>query len=352
MIIAKQNPKSVLFITLDSCRFDIFQASQVPNLKALGTLFQAMAPGNFTYASHQAMFVGFTPSVAHKFEPFVNSKFAKIFRMLHGGFEGKGSEHFRLSGKNIIDGLKRQGYLTIGSGAVGWFNPETETAQALIQDFEHFYFPGDTYSLHKQLDWIYPHLQNSEQKIFAFLNIGETHVPYYYPGANWSKDYNPCVPFSDTNDAAECRKRQQACLEYVDSLLEPLLKAFVDSTIVICADHGDCWGEDGLWEHGFYHPKVLEVPLIFKLGEPQYFSDKDFSEQVEEKGERSGEQGFEVNSEPTLEQCQEQLRNLQEELDWTQSQLQRSRQEAIAMKSSKFWKLRKVWFKFKRLLPF
>jgi arylsulfatase A-like enzyme len=51
----------------------------------------------------------------------------------------------------------------------------------------------------------------------------------------------------------------------VDLCLKPLLSAFKDSTIVICADHGDCWGEDGLWEHGFHHQKVLEVPLIFKL---------------------------------------------------------------------------------------
>jgi membrane-anchored protein YejM (alkaline phosphatase superfamily) len=266
MTIPRQNPKSVLFITLDSCRYDTFARSYAPNLKSVGNLAQAMAPGTFTYASHLAMFVGFTPSVAHKFEPFINSKFAKIFRMVHGGFEGKTAEFFILSGKNIIDGFKRQDYLTIGTGAVGWFNPITETAQPLIQDFDHFYFPGDTYSLHKQLEWIYSYLHNPERKIFTFLNIGETHVPYYYPNAPWSKEYNPCVPFSDKNDAQECRKRQQGCLEYVDTLLQQLLEAFCDSTIVICADHGDCWGEDGLWEHGFYHPKVLEVPFIYKLG--------------------------------------------------------------------------------------
>jgi hypothetical protein len=51
----------------------------------------------------------------------------------------------------------------------------------------------------------------------------------------------------------------------VDILLALLLKAFSQSTVVICAAHGDCWGEDGLWEYGFYHPKVLEVPLIVRL---------------------------------------------------------------------------------------
>ena len=32
-------------------------------------------------------------------------------------------------------------------------------------------------------------------------------------------------------------------------------------TVVMCGDHGDCLGENGLWGHGFYHPKVMEVPM-------------------------------------------------------------------------------------------
>ena len=43
-----------------------------------------------------------------------------------------------------------------------------------------------------------------------------------------------------------------------------LLKLFSNSTILICSDHGDCWGEDGLWEHGISHEKTLTVPLILR----------------------------------------------------------------------------------------
>lgn len=265
-MIPLQKKQSILFITLDSCRYDTFVRAKAINLKATGKLYKAMAPGYFTYASHQAMFVGFTPGIANQSKAFINPKYGKIFRMVGSAAFNKTGDHFALEGHNIIEGFKRQGFLTIGSGAVGWFNPETETAKALIQDFDAFYYPGDTYSLEKQLEWINPYLQNPEQQVFVFLNIGETHTPYYYKGADWNPDYNPCIPFSENNDADECRKRQLACLEYVDSLLEPLLNAFKDSTMFVCADHGDCWGEDGLWEHGFHHEKVLEVPLIFKLG--------------------------------------------------------------------------------------
>ena len=257
--------QSILFVTLDSCRYDTFLAADAPRMKSVGPLHRAMAPGNFTYASHSAMFVGFTPGVAQRKEPLVNPKFGKLFKMVNGGFPGKGSEFMTLEGPNIVQGLRRRGYHTIGSGAVGWFNPETETGRHLTQDFDRFFFAGDSCSLDAQIDWIARELPPHEQPCFVFLNIGETHVPYYHKGAPWDPAYNPCVPFSDSNDAQECRRRQTACLEYVDRTLAPLLNVFASCTTIICADHGDCWGEDGLWEHGVHHEKVLEVPLLFRL---------------------------------------------------------------------------------------
>ena len=265
MSIPRQNPHSILFITLDSCRYDTFAIANAPNLKSVGELHRAMAPGNFTYGSHAAMFVGFTPGVAARAEPLVNPKFGKLFKIAGGGFPGKGTEFMSLTGRNIIDGLKRRGYLAFGSGAVGWFDPKTDTGQHLTQDFDDFYFSGNTHSLSKQIDWIGSRL-DAARPVFAFLNIGETHVPYYFEGAPWASSDNPCVPFSTSNDAAKCRLRQRACLEYVDAQLAQLLVAFADGTTVICADHGDCWGEDGLWEHGIHHEKVHEVPLLYRLG--------------------------------------------------------------------------------------
>jgi len=265
MNIVKQQPQSVLFITLDSCRYDTFVSANARNLKSVGKLYQAIAPSYFTYGSHQAMFVGFTPGIAEVEREFINPKYGKIFRMKGSAAFNYSGSAFSLEGANIIQGFKRQGFLTIGSGAVAWFNPQTETGKVLSQDFEHFFYAENTYSLNKQLTWIYPFLNNTEQPLFLFLNIGETHVPYYYEGAKWDRDYNPCIPFSQENNAEECRLRQLGCIEFIDYTLAPLLNAFQNSNIFICADHGDCWGEDGLWEHGFHHPKVLEVPLIFRL---------------------------------------------------------------------------------------
>jgi len=51
----------------------------------------------------------------------------------------------------------------------------------------------------------------------------------------------------------------------VAMVLEPLLERFAKDSVIICADHGDCWGEDGLWEHGVSHEKTLDVPLLIRL---------------------------------------------------------------------------------------
>jgi hypothetical protein len=260
-----QSSKSILFITLDSCRYDTFLNTDTPNLDSVGSLYKAFAPGNFTYSSHMAMFSGFTPGVPQAEKPIINPKWAKLFRMSQGGVKGIGAEQYLLDGRNIIDGFKRLGYRALGTGAVGWFNPDTETSRNLVEDFDDFFYPGNTWSLQEQLHWIAMKLSSTQYPIFLFLNIGETHVPYYHYGAEWTPDENPCVPFAATNDRDKCIFRQRSALEFVDCKLRDLLLAFAHSTVLVCADHGDCWGEDGLWEHGIHHEKVFEVPLIYRL---------------------------------------------------------------------------------------
>lgn len=258
-------PTPILFVTLDSCRYDAFVEARTPNLSSIGPLVRAQSPSHFTFASHAAYFMGFTPGNPLLREPYVNPKYGKIF-LMQGGERGPAAPYLTLSGRNIIDGLKNIGYRTIGSGAVNWFNPDKPTGRVLSQDFDAFgYSPGP--HVNKQIEWIEGMLAKVEPDAppFVFLNVAETHVPYYHDGAPWDRGYNPCVAFGDDNDADEARRRQVACIEYCDTALVPLLERFADGTVIVCADHGDCWGEDGLWAHGVSHPKTLEVPLLFRL---------------------------------------------------------------------------------------
>lgn len=266
----------VLLISLDSCRFDTFLSAHrggaLPHLSAVGPLHQALAPSYFTYGSHAAFWMGFTPGVVGSNEPLLNPKAGKLFRMAFAGSPGRDEEGFRLEGRNLIDGFRRQGYRTVGSGSVDWFNPSSETGAVLGSSFERFYFSGNTWSLAHQLTWIEEELELVEenQPIFCFLNVGETHVPYWHEGAEWERWPSPCVPFGgESCSASESARRQKACLEWVDQQLEPLLQRFMEGTMLICADHGDCWGEDGLWEHGISHPATLNVPLLLRVrGQP------------------------------------------------------------------------------------
>jgi hypothetical protein len=258
------HPSSILFITLDSCRYDTFEAADAPNLKSVGQLFKAHAPGSFTFSSHSAMFIGFTPGVDEA-EAYANPHYARIFRLAGGN---SGAEPWvRLSGRNVIDGFRRLGYLTVGTGAAGWFNPALLTSRPLVRPFDKFFYGGDTYYLRKQIDFVMRTIRDETGPLFVFMNIGETHVPYWHEGAPWPLDDGPCKAFrqDDGNDPALCRERQRACVEWIDSQLAPVLDHFKDANAIVCADHGDAWGEDGQWGHGFQHPTVIDVPLLYRL---------------------------------------------------------------------------------------
>ncbi|ABM76888.1 Hypothetical protein P9303_01331 [Prochlorococcus marinus str. MIT 9303] len=265
--VPRWNPKeAIVLITLDSCRLDTFQSSSTVNISKIGPLHKAKSPSYFTYASHAAMFMGFLPSTLDPVG-FVNSKFAKVFRLSHSGFQASRTEEsFELSGNSIITGLRRKGYFTIGTASVNWFDPATETGQQLVKDFDTFWFSGNTWSLNRQLLWIDSQLQQElDRPPFIFLNVGETHVPYWHEGASWSRDDHPCIPFQTQDRRKDCQERQRACLEFIDKQLGSLLERFSESTVIICSDHGDCWGEDGLWEHGISHEKTLSVPLLMRI---------------------------------------------------------------------------------------
>ncbi|WP_413441525.1 sulfatase-like hydrolase/transferase [Synechococcus sp. MIT S1220] len=262
-----QSPDDVLLITLDSCRYDSFRRADTPAFDRLAPLHKAQAPSYFTYASHAAIWVGFTPGVAESDQPWLNPKRGKLFRLAQGGFSG-GCDGFTLQGSSIVEGFRQRGYLTVGSGAVAWFNPATPTGRLLGEPFEHFWYSGNVWSLQRQLAWIEATLaqhRKAGQPLFLFLNVGETHVPYWHEGADWPRQPSPCVPFGgEACSRRASRRRQRRCLEWVDGQLAPWLDRFAQATVLVCADHGDCWGEEGLWEHGISHPATLTVPLLIR----------------------------------------------------------------------------------------
>ena len=82
----------VLFISLDSCRYDTFFSAlcegSLPHLGSVGPLHKAISPSYFTYGSHAAFWMGFTPGVVGSAEPWLNPKAGKLFRMAFSGHVG------------------------------------------------------------------------------------------------------------------------------------------------------------------------------------------------------------------------------------------------------------------------
>lgn len=105
----------------------------------------------------------------------------------------------------------------------------------MSQDFDAFFYAGATWHLRRQIAWLSEQLSAAAgAPTFTFLNIGETHVPYYFEGADWQREDNPCKPFQTVDRAETCRLRQRACLEHVDGLIASLLEAHMDATIIAC----------------------------------------------------------------------------------------------------------------------
>ena len=256
--------RSVLFVTLDSCRYDTFLRAKLPNMKSIAPVYAAQAPSHFTYGSHAAMFVGFTPGIPGARQRFLDPKFARLFRLGREGFAGLAEPGFTVEGRDIIHGFRSAGYRTIGSAAMAWFDPHSLAGQTLISGFDDFTYVGDQGAQH-QVAWASAMLdRHRDQDLFLFLNFGETHVPYHYQGAAWQREDNPCLPYQTVDRQNDCRERQALCCEYIDQHIKHLLDQFNGATVLLCGDHGDCWGEDDLWEHGTSHPMTLTVPLVMR----------------------------------------------------------------------------------------
>ncbi|MFQ5746599.1 MAG: sulfatase [Gemmatimonadota bacterium] len=97
---------------------------------------------------------------------------------------------------------------------------------------------------------------------FAFLNLYDAHKPYHPPPAfRWDGD--------DAAYGSDLLARYHRAIAFIDRDLETMLaelgrRGELDHTIVIVSsDHGELFGEHGLWEHGnALYRQLLRVPLL------------------------------------------------------------------------------------------
>ena len=295
---AKASTPNVLFIVVDTLRADHmslqgYDRETDPTMKRIaseGVMFEnAYSASSWTLTTHASLFTGRWP-YEHKAD---------------------GGRDLDETYPTIAEAMTERGYRT--GAFVGNF--ETVTSHwGFARGFAHFedYYQTlpqlavstmygrflEYYVFHKvlnmefsidrrwapnvnqsALDWID---QDSEKPFFVFINYFDAHAPYVSPErAHFSEFANPgglvntdwttadiYNPKTDEQIQGEI-DAYDGGIYYTDQQIDLLLKELegrgvLDNTIVvITSDHGEMFGEHGLWEHhnSLYKP-VIHVPLI------------------------------------------------------------------------------------------
>jgi hypothetical protein len=246
----------LFFITLDSLRFDVAQRAHIqgltPNLARLvpNGWECRHAPGTFTLPSHVAMFSGFLPT------PRAKPKSPSLVAPRLRGIDSLSPDTFLFDEGGLPEALAVRGYRTVCIGGVGFFANANRISQVLPAYFQETFWkprfgPGRKDSIAAQLKVAHSVVNETTSPLMLFLNVATTHHPtaIYLDGA--------------THESVES---QTAALRYLDAEIAALCDLLLDrrttrpSVLIICSDHGDAFGEDGLWGHRLSHPTVLDIP--------------------------------------------------------------------------------------------
>ena len=252
---AVNEKRDVVFLTLDSLRFDVaqrvFQTGRSPNLaRVVGSQGweRRHSPATFTYAAHQAFFAGFLPT------PACDPAAERLFALRFDGSRSIGKNTVVLDAPDIVTGLKALGYRAICVGGVGFFNKRTPISRVLPGLFDESHWSpelgvSDPRSPRNQVACAVQALARAPLPAFLFINFSATHKPtrMYLPGAR-----------EDNVDT------QAGALVAVDAALPPLFEALSkrgECFVLAMSDHGDAFGEDGCFGHRLAHATVWDVPF-------------------------------------------------------------------------------------------
>ena len=269
-------PNYFVYIIMDSCRFDSYQAASTPNMDRLGQAEQRYSYASWTSPSHYALLMGMVPHTSPRgvfASEVYKQEFAKWVDRL--GIPDLSFKTFvpQLSLPKV---LKDHGYKTIGRVSLPVLNQFT-TISKFFDDYLLMSNHNDFATMVREIEF------PDQTPRFYFLNLGETHYPYMLEGENLphisgvhgvfkkmdefllaEKDQKEEASFFEPEEMQRLHKQQIKCVEYVDGLLGELFSKCPSNThIIVTADHGELFGEDGYFGHGpVMHEKCFEVPFL------------------------------------------------------------------------------------------
>lgn len=257
----------LLLLTLDTLRYDVAvelaAAGRLPNLTARlpgGAWERRHAPGNFTYASHQAMFAGFLPT------PAAPGPHPRLFAARFAGSQTTADRTFVFDTPDLVSSLAAHGYRTVCIGGVGFFNKQGALGDVLPGYFQESHWePEFSVASPTSFEAQVARAEKTvaelpeEQRLFLFLNASALHQPnwFHLPGA--------------TREAGDSRVTHAAALEYIDRHVGRLFRAMSSRRrcfAIVCSDHGTAYGDDGYTGHRLGHDSVWTVPYSHFFLEP------------------------------------------------------------------------------------
>jgi membrane-anchored protein YejM (alkaline phosphatase superfamily) len=268
-------PNHFLFIIMDSCRYDSYQAAATPNIDQLGIAECRYSYASWTSPSHFTFLMGMVPHQSPRkvfASEVYKQEFAKWVDRL--GVPDLSFKTF-VPYLSLPKVLKDQGYRTIARVSMPVLNPYTMMSQH-FDDYKLMSNHNDFASMVKEIEF------PDDEPRFYFLNLGETHYPYMLNGDDLPRisgihgvfkgmdDYLLVdkqveqKTFFDLEEMVRLQQQQVRCVEYVDNLIGDLFEKCPSNThIIVTADHGELFGEDDYFGHGpVMHPKCFEVPFV------------------------------------------------------------------------------------------
>ncbi len=265
---------NLIYIIMDSCRYDSCEAARKPNIERLGKIEKRYSYASWTSPSHYVYLMGMIPH-ENPTRVFASEVYKKDFT--------KWAERLgvpKLEFKNFLPQLslpnllKKLGYRTVA-----------KVSMPLLNNFTSFSAYFDEYKLmenHNDFAGMVAEIKFSDTyPTFYFLNLGETHYPYMLKEEDIPHIHGVHGVLKRLDDlmalgskgedrffSIEQLKRfhdkQVECVEYVDGLLGKLYQKCSNNTfVIITSDHGELFGEGERFGHGpVFHEKVFEIPFV------------------------------------------------------------------------------------------
>jgi len=240
---------NILFVCLDSVRYDTFINADTPNMKMIGNVLNVHSFACWTIPSIIGYLLGWPPIGIGKNESTPEER--KRFNLF--------PDHERLEWAPRW--YKEKGYITAFlSGNACIQKLDMQLSGAISKWFNYFTLFEHVYEVAPQLNEIVN--DNSGKPFFICILLLETHRPYDYGNGKKEIDFvNPEINLDN----------QKKAIEYIDSFfqkfIEILKKTHRTTTVIITSDHGDLvgpvyWSHDPSTSFLKFDEKLFQIPFI------------------------------------------------------------------------------------------